>query len=456
MRQNIIKLPSFFKSHFLFRYIVLGLLVRYVIGLFTYWPPDISVWYKTSLNILNGNGIYGRGYFSYPPVWGYCLTFFVFIGSLFVNPYSFGEYLKQQLITSPKFQFLWKTPILISELLVGYILYRIVLDFTKDIRKAQGAFLMWYLNPFVFFINAVVGQFSSLCLLFLLLSLCFLLEQCFFLAGITLMFGIMTKLFPIYFLPLELGLIISLSHKQTKLLFFNIFLFFIGLLIAGGVILLPLIINHHFENFYWCLLGVRQSYTGGIGGFSLYFLRHIPNLEKIVIFLQKYPQKIIFFQNIAILFGLTILFSLIIFSKKKDFIKCFTFGSIFTLILVYLFTPLVQPQYLIWIFPFLIISILKWDHLLSHWLNILTYAALLFNLSILGPWKCLLPLAHSLKVLDAEKIFNITQDYINFPGLFHVLLREDFLMISSTLGVISLCYLLIYSLKQIVSFTYNK
>jgi len=458
-------IPKFvsIKNHPLFYWVVLGIILRYVLVLYTSWPYDAPIWYKTSLNIIYGNGIYGRCFFSYPPVWGYIMAFFIFIGSLFIDPKSFAKHspslqgllgIGDQMITSPQFHFFYKTPIFISDLIIAYILYRIVISETKDINKAKQAFLMWFLNPLVLFINCIAGQFSSICVLFLMLSLLFLIKWRFFISGIMLMLGIMTKVFPAYFIPLITGLIISMSYNQNNMnkklkAFINISSFFVGLFLSALIILLPIIINRELTNFFWSVVGVRKTLSAGVGGFSLWFIQYIPYFSWIKEWQQNHPFTTLLSQHILILISLSIVFLLSNFYGYRNPLKCLVSGAMASLTSLYLFTPLIQAQYLIWIFPLLIIAALVYNKPYSPLLNVLTYSGLLFNLSISGFWIVLLPLCEFSNILKSEDIISISKSYLAFPGLVNRLLREDLWMISTFLGVIAILILFISSFKNL-------
>ena len=196
------------KGHPLFYLTVLGILLRYALGLYTSDSYDVEVWYRTGLSILHGTGVYDRMYFAYPPVWGYILGFFVKIGGLFFDPQSFAAEVPElqglslmtgmisMTITSPVFNFIFKTPLFIFDFLIGYVLYRFVYEMTGSIDKAKKAFTLWFFNPLIIIVSALHGTFDVIATLFTLLAVIFIYKNNYFWGGITWMLGILTKIFP--------------------------------------------------------------------------------------------------------------------------------------------------------------------------------------------------------------------------------------------------------------------
>jgi hypothetical protein len=108
---------------------VLGLLVRYALGVYTSWHDNVE-WYNVGVNSIYNVSLYERGGFAYPPVWGYVLEFSSRIGGLFFNPAGFAHYSPQlesassggaiwgisPTVTSPVFNLIFKTPLFIVEI----------------------------------------------------------------------------------------------------------------------------------------------------------------------------------------------------------------------------------------------------------------------------------------------------------------------------------------------------
>ena len=68
--------------------IVLGIVVRYVLGFFFTYPRDIASWVVNSENFLMGGGLYGLPGHYYTPVWGYIMSVLTSIAAFAGIPLS--------------------------------------------------------------------------------------------------------------------------------------------------------------------------------------------------------------------------------------------------------------------------------------------------------------------------------------------------------------------------------
>lgn len=473
-------------KHPLFYVAILGIFFRYAIGLYSTWSADEEFWYRTSLSTLYGTGLYERMYFAYPPVWGFILSIFVKLGALFFDPANFMRIIPalgslelktgmiSRMITSPSFNFLFKTPLFISDFLVGYILFRFVYDQTGNANNARAAFIVWFFNPLLLFAGAVHGMFDVIATLFVLLAVISTYNKNYFWAGATLALGVLTKLFPIYFAPLLLGIIISASYNiniyDTKYynIYNNVFFkikrsmlaclkFFMGAGLSVLIIFLPLIINGSIAN----LEGIfRRTETGlVVGGISPWFIVNIPKFNWIANWAYSNPAIVLLYSNFiefSLLFGLGIT---AIFLGYKNQLKSLFYGSVATLSIVYLTAPIVNPQYLIWIIPFLTIVSMIFESRYKHIITIITFSGLLFYFSLVGTWHLLLPMAIYSQYISMESIISATDIFWEKKGFLNLYFRDDLKLISGFLGVTGI-YLSIYSkeipYKYIISEIFNK
>ena len=90
--------------------------------------------------------------------------------------------------------FLFKLPIILADIGIALLLYKM----TKRSEKSMVAYLF---NPFVIFVSAC-WMFDSIAAFFLLLATYFFESKRYDLSAVTLSFGFLTKVFPIFALPL--------------------------------------------------------------------------------------------------------------------------------------------------------------------------------------------------------------------------------------------------------------
>jgi len=352
----------------------LGILIRIVVGFYTSHPNDEEVWYITAVNMLSGQGSpYGTRYFSYPPVWAYIYLPFVSIGSLFSNPYLFSirANLNETVvpimsplfgtvvpIMSPLFNFVVKLPIIIGDIFVGLIIYRVVSNF-KNEQVARKAFIFWFLNPFVIYTGAMIAQFDVLPALTSLLALVLFMERKYFLAGISLSIGIMTKIYPVYFIPLYLTFFFksdSSKKIEWKKNIFRLIPFLAGILLTGIVLLLPILAFNSFPYFFEGNFR-RGEYITSIGGLTPWTLIYLfeGGFEWIIdydraqiIYIALYILQVSGIALVSFHFGFR--------SGQEQHLKSFLRGHVCILALIFLTLLTVNPQYFIWVAPFLILG----------------------------------------------------------------------------------------------------
>lgn len=244
----------------LFWFIVIGLAARLVCAPILTYEYDSYHWGVIMQNINSGNALYElTGYF-YLPLWGYILGFIDIIWNNLLVVDVFGVSVTQlfgledlnhvwhlSTITSPAFNTAIKIPLIAVDLVVGYLVHRIVLEWTGDRRKADYAFGLWFLCPVVFYMAGVQAMFDNIAALFILLCILLVMKDHYLCAGVMLTLAALLKLFPG---ACALILILYVIKKYgTK----NECLRRLGLAAAGAVItvavvMLPDILNGDIAN----------------------------------------------------------------------------------------------------------------------------------------------------------------------------------------------------------------
>jgi uncharacterized membrane protein len=97
-----------------------------------------------------------------------------------------------------------KTVLLASDLLAGFIIYRLVLERSGDAGWAKLSLFAWLFNPLVLFESAVHGAYDVIPATFSVMAFYLTLHRRFLTAGAALGLGIWFKLFPVFFLPILL------------------------------------------------------------------------------------------------------------------------------------------------------------------------------------------------------------------------------------------------------------
>ena len=186
--------------------LVISFILHLVATLFLSHLGDPEYWPRIMQTVNSGNGIYGLDGNYYTPIWGYLLSFVDMVIQTFGLIPFFGDVFESLLplettamkawIVSPEIALATKMPLAICDLIVGYILFKIVSDFTKSENKGLIAAAMWCFCPIVIYMSSVQGQFDTISTLLFLLTVQLLREDRSLLAGLSFGLAVWLKLFP--------------------------------------------------------------------------------------------------------------------------------------------------------------------------------------------------------------------------------------------------------------------
>jgi Gpi18-like mannosyltransferase len=449
---------------------LLGMFIRIALAPFFIQSYDFVHFYYSVLDVAKGINPYEVYDFNYPPLMLFIFSFLLFIyfkANLFlegINWPSFLEWppllIKSAVISvtlvgfhvpPPFFNLLFKLPMILADLLVALLLYKIVTITIKNAQLAYRAFLLWYFNPLVIWMSAVHGAFDSIAVLFAILSLYAVSKENFTLSGLSLGFGSFTKLYPIFIAPL----IAILSIKVKKLKFF-----ILGLLSSFAICVWPLF-PFKLETLSYAILGPRAStlFLGGLNFWSVKYL--LPQLEKWI----SLNALSIF----TVLLFLLVLSFFVIFRhawRKIEIKNLITINSFILLLLItsYLFLPIIiQAQYALWVLPFFILNILSTDgliqfriqfnlinyllkinhkFLLEFYYNLFWFSALSFEIALQGS-AITLPI-----VLKTGMLINIISLSLIYWVKNSVILRSFIFFTTGLLCTFAYLMLLIKSISQ--------
>jgi len=441
--QTIISLFHRVLDHEIFGYIMIGLLLRLVLMPYLTWPFDLGAYRSGLAYFLNGYDPYFFHASIYPP-----LVYFLTL-PLFSIAYSFRFSFNSPTISdliggssmgavassavNPGFLVLWKLPLLCFDLLAGIVIYHFVKGMTVDPKAPKRLFLVWFFNPFTLAISYVHGSYDLLVAFFILLGVFLLYKGSYFSAGLSLGLGTLAKTAPILVaLPLSIILLFrgsegSLSVSALKA-HARDFLRFTG---GVGASLLPFALLF-VEYSYLMYEGISKeiSITGGL---NQWFFAADPQKSYYVNqFIGTIQTAFFYYPLICVVVSL-------FFCKFLKFDQeRVLFAATFFTFLIYFFLPItMQPQYLVWVLPLLIvISSLK-RHFI--WLlGLCSAAGLLFYLSIQSPLVFFYPLAMYTSLWRPEELVRYITVYSNIPGVFSRFLRQDLCTLFGGIGFVGL------------------
>ena len=250
--------------------LILGLAIRLVFApVFTY-PFDIEHWGVILQNTESGNGLFGlTGYF-YTPAWGYILGFEDLIINLLPGM-TYGERFTDLLeiegmvfpyqtatTTTPVFNFAMKLPLILVDVLVGYLIYRLVMSECGDERKAAIGFGLWFLCPIVIYMSSVQAQFDCISALLTLLCVLLVRRNLFFLAGVIFTIAALIKFFPAFCIFLLCVYVVKAT--PGRLSWKNLLLSVSGAVLTAVVIFLPQILDGTVMNAFSFVFGRTSEY----------------------------------------------------------------------------------------------------------------------------------------------------------------------------------------------------
>ncbi len=373
--------------------VLLGLIPRIVLLPIASQTYDVSVWYTLSNDLLRGLGIYSSHTYTYPPLWALTIMPLLRLLALAVNPIQFGQnpdrFVSQEIlpgtlqpVVSPLFLIFLKLPLLLADLGGGYCIYRIVSELVGRSR-GKAALALWLLSPSIIWTSFGHGQFDVIPAVLTLLSAYLLYRREWISSGISLSLATLYKLYPLFFIPLYIAGILA-TRSDGKPWQHHLVRFMMGLMAPGIVfIFVPLSLPPAGASFI-NILSARGELISNIGGFSPFNVLNLPlffNLRQSLILNSGLA-------NLLILAMQSTLSVLIAWHIKrllvKDWFSGLLYGHVFVLVMIFLTLPATNPQYIVWIMPFLTLLYgLKGVFLRRSWL--LSVAAFLINLFWLGP-----------------------------------------------------------------------
>lgn len=331
-------------SRFLAAVILLGVAVRLVVAAFFSYPYDFHSWALIISNFEAGNGLYDTAGYNYAPPWGYILGFFSVIaehlgvGTLGIRPTEFlfiedSDWTLSAFATSEAFNIAYEVMLLLFDLAMSWLLYRFVMERTGDEERAERAFAMWFLCPFVIAVTCVGGMFDCLSALLTLLCLMLVMRGRYVLAGSMIGVAALLKLFPAFLVFVLAGYVVSRSSDRRDAL--------VGLAkaIAGAVgvvivLLIPQILDGTLPE---CFAFITSRAGGGLGSGT----GMVESIGVVVIYLAILLVSVLIGLRAARYKGP---------DAEPRFLRLFFFN------VAILFIVPSTPQYILLLAPFLIIA----------------------------------------------------------------------------------------------------
>ncbi len=251
---------------------------------------------------------------------------------------------------------LFRIPPIIGDIAIFYALYEIALYFSNNSKTSGLLAALYFLNPFTIWESSILGHDEQIIAAFLLLSILFIIRQSFALSGIFYALATFRGFLPILFLPVFFMLVRGRSNSNQSGALANFAATFFA---STLLLLLPFIISffqlyNASSTAFWSYFNNNWINASGTGGqFLPIYYKH--NFTGFLATLGVWPFVSSLFgaRSFILVYSVVTIFTLrlhvISIRSVNDYII-----SIFALFMVIL--PLLQPHYLLWILPFLLLA----------------------------------------------------------------------------------------------------
>lgn len=334
--------------------LLVSVLVQLAIAPFTSLPGDVAVWLVVSERAMAGIGLYRLTGFSYPPLYGYwCMALGGAAHLLGLQNSALGgqdSHLLQSgflagnsVVTTPLFTLLLKLPMIGADCVAGYYIWRIALHLgggggLRRTRRARVAFVWWALNPLVIVESAVHGQIDALAACAIAAGIAYALEDRWGLAGVAIALGVAADVSPAFLVLPLLGYAVARGRWRRSSAFVA------GGVVAGAITLSPVIASGLIENVF-----TRVAVGASIGGLGLTGLTSLLFLGGVGQFFVAHSAAVGQVGDFAML--ATGLFVGLWLARGRSGVSLVR-GCFLTMGIVLIVSPVVNPQYLLWIVPF--------------------------------------------------------------------------------------------------------
>lgn len=273
--------------------VIIGLFIRYFVGLFFTHPTDINYWVLVTENYISGADMFSLPGYYYTPVWGYFLSVISAIAGFTGIP--LGEYVPDLVagsmamdwkITLPSLSYalLVKSFLFLFDVLAAIVLYRIG-RVVFDEKRAILMFAVWFLCPFTIIISSIRIMFENLEILFMLLSLLMMLKRRPAWAGVMMGLSLMTKPYGMFLAILMMGY----SYAQARSVKYTV-TYVVTTLVAGLSVMIPILLSGQLdESLIWL---TSRAGSGGSGySVSLYLMPSLVVIAVVISFLMAFFQE---------------------------------------------------------------------------------------------------------------------------------------------------------------------
>jgi hypothetical protein len=274
---------------------------------------------------------------------------------------------------------LFRIPSLIGDIITTSALYEVGLIYSKSSRKASIVALAFFLNPYVIWISSIVGHSESLMMGFMLLSTVYLLKGGVGKSAGSLAFATSFRQLPLLMLPFYAYYVYKSRLRTGKFLaVYLLSTLALGIPYIISILQIyqasPALIRPFFD--HWVGTGSAVQGTGSYGILEIKTFTY--NFTGIIATLGLWPSlgELFGFRNFLLIYGVL---AVLVMTRGHASVVWLNRCGLATYSLLLLFTPLIQHQYLMWVFPFLLIEVFTIGSLPTFVPYVLAFSSLLID-----------------------------------------------------------------------------
>jgi|GEM_PF-2252765 len=280
--------------------------------------------------------------------------------------------------------FIYKIPFLFIDLLIGFLIYKIIFILFNNLYYSKLGFLIWFVNPIIFYIYGIHSHYELLVPFSIVLIIYGLLEKKLLILSAGFIIGFTTKYFIIILIPFIL--LYLFSRKYYK------FILYFLIISAFGIVLsyLQFLLNHNLlsQTFNSILnlsvvnapIGIDVLKINSLNIFSFFNYLFNPNYPidnvntPLLFYLANQGLKLV-----AIIILIHFFYRLYNIFFKKNIYNFSTLLTDIFLILIYflVFSTNFQVHYLSWLIPFFIILSFNRSYLVFNLIGITVLGTIL-------------------------------------------------------------------------------
>ena len=442
--------------HPIFWWALLGTAIRVGLAPFTSWTADVEPYYFAARDLATYGNPYATMHFTYPPLFAYLafpLEYLVMITTAPVAqfvpaivPVSELTGLLVPVVTSPAFNLAVKIPMILADFLTGWLLYAVLAP--RSPAEARRAFLLWYLNPLVILVGSVQGQLDVLPAMFVLVASLALVERQRWIAGVAIAAAIALKLYAALLIPLFAAALLADLQPEVRSLWAALrriigprtrreLVTFLGIVVLSVMLFIAPSAGAGLRS-----ISRRAAVLqpGGFSGPSLFFQLTGSGLLTFASSGSR-PEIISWALLVAMVFAALYLavkhYPFLWSASSFDGLLALTAGTVLTLIAVFVFSPLVNPQYLVWVLPSLVLLGSRW-RTFERSLVLLSFAGVIFEVGLLGWAAYLYPLAVYTGAVSVPWLNEQITAYWFARGLISPRLSQDISLLGTAMGMAAL------------------